>query len=194
MPADQLSALKEAIKTAQTAASEIAARIPSRDSSTLVKCFSNSLESLNISVSIDSLDLKLLLYSYVLHKACWAIATLALSQDLAQININGVLIKSTLKGLKKAVATVKKANRFTKMSPDDEEPTKLYFIKCSVIAIIKSKNYMLEASLNRETLVEFSNVVILACSAITCLASKVALQYAWGDDYVCDGHHSNADK
>ena len=194
MSADKFSELKEAIQTAQTAASEIAARVPSRDSSTLVACFSNALESLNISVSTDSLDLKLLLYSYVLHKACWAIATLALSQDLAQISINGVLIKSTLKGLKKAVATVKKANRFAKMSPDDEEPTKLYFIKCSVIAIIKSKNYMLEASLNRETLVEFSNVVILACSAITCLASKVALQYAWGDDYVCDGHHSNADK
>ena len=117
---------------------------------------------------------------------CWAIVTLALSRDLAQIKVSGVLIESMLKGLKKAESSLKRADKFTKMSPDDDDPDKLLCIDGSILATKKSFTYILNRSLKAETLVEFSNVVILISSVITCLASKVALQYAWSDDYVCE--------
>ena len=189
MPAEKFRTVKEAIETAQTATAEIVAKVSSLHSNKILKYLSHAQCTISQSNNEPSLESELVRLSIAMVGVCHAIKILAVSPDLAQINIRGVSFKSIIKDLKEAATEAKRAETFAKMSLNDEDPKQFDFIldaSRTTEGCANEFSKILKLYNKKETTIELSNALKITCSAIKCCASKVALKYAWGNDCICD--------
>ena len=128
MPEEKFRAVKEAIESAQTATAEIVATVASSHSNKILKQLSDSQCTISQSNNEPSLESELVRLCSAMVGVCQAIKILALSPDLAQVNVRGVSFKSLIKYLKEAATVAKRTETFAKMSLNDEDPKQFDFI------------------------------------------------------------------
>lgn len=188
MSADKFKTVKEAIEIAQTSASKLFSTVSPSDSNDISACLNNALLAISRSNNEPSSEKELAQLTISLIRVCCVIKILALSPDLAQINFRGVSLNSIIKYLKDTAKALKTAEKFAMMSQDDDSK-KLSFIVDSFATTegcATEFSKILRLYNEKETTIEFSNALKITCSAIKCSASKVASNYAWGYDCICE--------
>ena len=193
MPEEKLRAVKESIETAHAATSEIVAKVVSTDSNEILKQLSDSQCTISQSNNEPSPESELVRLCSAMVGICQAIKILALSPDLAQVNVRGVSFMSIITDLNEAATVAKRTETFAKMSLNDAlNDEDLKQIDC-ILGVSNTTekcanlfSNILEQYNRIETTIELSNALKIVCSAIKCCASKVALKYAWGNDCICE--------
>lgn len=191
MSPDMIREVKEAIETAQTAASKLLTTVSLlklSHSNELLTYLSIALHSISVSNNQPSLEGKIFLLTNSLIRVCNAIKLLALAPDRSQINIRGVSLTSIINDVKEIAKTCKTTETFAIMSQEDQDSPKIEYIKQVSSVLDECVN---EFSSNmfyqgKETIIELSNAIKITCSVIKFYASKVALKYAWGNDCICE--------
>lgn len=188
MLAEKLCALKEAVLAAQSAFSKMLVTLPlsKSDSNDIMEFLSEALDTILETIEEPSSEKRLLLLAHILIDIGKSISILIMSPNL---NISGVLFKSTLNDLKKVAKVVNTAKRFAMLSKDEEDPNSSDNIGLAdklTDACLNAFSRLEKIYKDKETIVELANALKVSCSAITCLATNVAMNYAWRDDCILD--------
>ena len=183
--------VKEAIETAQTAASQLLTTVSLSQishSDELLKYLSIAVHSIAVSNNEPSLEGKIFFLTNSLIRVCNAIKLLALAPDRSQINISGVSLTSIINDVKEIATTCKTTETFAIMSEEDQDSKKIEYIKQVSSTLDECVNEFSSKMFyqGKETIIELSNAIKITCSAIKFYASKVALKYAWGNDCICE--------
>lgn len=188
MLAEKLCALKEAVLAAQSAFSKMLVTQPlsKSKSNDIMEFLSEALDTILETIEEPSPETRLLLLAHILIDIGKSIAILILSPNL---NIRGVLFTSTLKDLKKVAKVVNTAKTFAILSKDEEDPYSSANIGlANELTDICLDGFFKVAKIikDKETIVELANAFKVSCSAIACLATNLAMKYAWRDDCILD--------
>ena len=191
MSSDMIREVKEAIETAQTAASQLLTTVSLSQishSDELLKCLSLAVHLTSVSINEPLLEGKLVYLTNILIKICNAIKLLALAPDRSQINIRGVSLTSIINDLKEIATALKATETFAMMSQEDQDFQNIEYIKQVSSILDKCANEFSSNMLYRgkETIIELSNALKITCSAMKFYAPIVALNYAWGNDCICE--------
>lgn len=188
MLGEKLCALKEAILVAQSAFSQMLVTLPlsKSNSNDIMEFLSEALDTILETIEESSPETRLLLLGHILVDIGKSIMILIVSPNL---NSRGVFFKSILKDLKKVAKVVNTAKTFAMLSKDEEDPSSSDNIGLAgelTDACLDGFSRLAEICKDKETIVELANALKVSCSAIICLATNVAMNYAWRDDCIFD--------